>query len=267
MHPKRHLPNREWEHYKLWEGVKKAIDLIPKNFKSSITVSGIRATEIYTFSGILSATVESEVVRTLTDMRGIWDPKSKYSSYVFTRQSETFPDVLLKGSSGDTILGIELKSWYLLAKEGEPSFRFTVTPKACAPQDLLVVVPWVLSNILSGSPTIHKPFIKSAYYISEYRNYWWQHVREARGNTGIEQPKDAHPYPKRGDEIVDNPLEDRGNNFGRIARIEIMDEYARSFDDISLLGIKLRYWREFFKSEGKKYEDICKQSKLPFLFF
>ena len=51
-------------------------------------------------------------------------------------------------------------------KEGEPSFRFTVSPTVCNPQDLMVVVPWVLSNVLSGSPEVFVPYIKSAKYIA-----------------------------------------------------------------------------------------------------
>jgi hypothetical protein len=49
-------------------------------------------------------------------------------------------------------MGIELKGWYVLAKEKEPSFRYKVTLTVCAPADLLVVVPWALSNVISGRP-------------------------------------------------------------------------------------------------------------------
>ena len=44
-------------------------------------------------------------------------------------------------------MGIELKGWYVLAKEKEPSFRYKVTPAVCAPADLLVVVPWAYRYI------------------------------------------------------------------------------------------------------------------------
>ncbi len=106
-------------------------------------------------------------------MRPIWDPDGTYSLYVFVRQGQVFPDVLLRkrDNGHDTILGIELKGWYLLAKEAEPSFRFCVTEMACAVQDLVVVVPWALSNVLSGSPTVFTPYVENARYAAAYRNY------------------------------------------------------------------------------------------------
>lgn len=70
-----------------------------------------------------------------------------------------------------------MKGWYLLAKEGEPSFRFRITSAACAKQDLIVIVPCVLDNVISGSPILYEPFIESARYAAEYRNYHWQHLR------------------------------------------------------------------------------------------
>lgn len=95
----------------------------------------------------------------------------------FVRSSQTFPDVRLVAQNGDgsedIAMGIELKGWYLLSKERIPSFRYTVTPRACALQDLLVVVPWHLRNVLSGEPIVHEPYIEQARYAAEYRNWWW----------------------------------------------------------------------------------------------
>ena len=104
--------------------------------------------------------------------------------YSFMRQPQTFPDVRLKKSlSDDTLLGVELKGWYLLAKEAEPSLRFQVTPAACAKQDLIVVVPWVLGNVISGSPILFEPFVESARFAAEFRNYHWQHIRKTELST------------------------------------------------------------------------------------
>lgn len=64
----------------------------------------------------------------------------------------------------------------LSALEGEPSFRYTVTPSACAPQDLLVVVPWHLKNVLSGEPVVYKPYIEQARHVAELRNWFWTHT-------------------------------------------------------------------------------------------
>ena len=64
-------------------------------------------------------------------MREVWDPDEKYTFYRFVRQPQTFPDVLLKRNANETgalneeiLLGIELKSWYLLAKKGSPVLDF-----------------------------------------------------------------------------------------------------------------------------------------------
>lgn len=96
-------------------------------------------------------------------------------TYSFERQAQTFPDVRLVsvgGSEIDIALGIELKGWYLLAKEGMPSLRLTVNPAACAPHDLVAVVPWYLSNVLSGVPTVLMPWIHRAGSAAEHRNHW-----------------------------------------------------------------------------------------------
>lgn len=261
--PERRPPSDEWEYCELWKRVNNALKEVHRHFRSTITVSGITVTEIYTFSEALSATVENEFVRNLNDIREVWDPENRYPLHHFIRYP-SFPDVLLSDESKENIImGIELKSWYLLAKEGEPSFRFRVTPRACAEFDLLVVFPWVLSNVISGTPIIFEPYLDLARYVAEYRNYWWQHLRRARGDIRIKSPETVHPYPEPRERFDDEPYEDSGRNFGRIARIEIMDEYVRSLDEVSLLGIETRYWREFFKTGGKAFKEQCgKQLKL-----
>jgi hypothetical protein len=74
--------------------------------------------------------------------------------------------------SKDILFGI--KSWYTLSKEGEPSFRYQITPAACADADLLVIVPWILSDVVSGSPKLFQPWIESARYVAEHHNFYWQ---------------------------------------------------------------------------------------------
>ena len=114
-------------------------------------------------------------------IRNTWDPDENYALYSFVRQAQTFPDVLLRRTSTEEILlGIELKGWYLLAKEAEPSLRFQATAAACARRDLIVVVPWVLGNVISGSPILFEPFVEAAKYAADYRNYHWQHVRKTK---------------------------------------------------------------------------------------
>lgn len=246
------LPPEEWEHYSLWYRVYTGVlPSIHEHFHSTIQVAGVRATEIYTFGAVLGAVIEAEIVRTLNDLRAIWDPTGKYAEYAFERQPERFPDVLLinkrEDSNRSILFGIELKSWYLLAKEGEPSFRFTVTPEACAVADLLVVVPWSLSYVVAGTPVVFRPWVLPARYVAEYRNYWWEHEREAKGDPSIESPPTPAPYPSGREAIADKPRADKGRNFGRIARIGVMDEYVRECNDIKLIGISASQWRDFFR--------------------
>jgi hypothetical protein len=166
----------EWEHFELWKRVGDAIRSLPDHFKTSTNIEGMLATDIFTLNSALGATIEEQVVSSLNSLRPVWDPGKAYQTYAFVRQPQTFPDVVLrKKTNGQEILmGIELKGWYLLANEGMPNFRFTVTPACCNPWDLIVVVPWALSNILSGSPVVYSPFLESARYAAEQRNYYWQ---------------------------------------------------------------------------------------------
>ena len=132
------------------------------------------ATDIFTLNTALAATIEDSMVKTLNDLRSVWDPGDEYETYAFVRQPQTFPDVVLRqiDNGEDVLLGIELKGWYLMAKEEAPTYRFTVTEAACNTHDLLVVVPWLLSNILAGSPVLFRPFVESALYCARKRNHY-----------------------------------------------------------------------------------------------
>ena len=87
------------------------------------------ATDIFTLNTALAATIEDAMVKTLNDLRNVWDPQDEYETYAFVRQPQTFPDVVLRrvDNGEEVLLGIELKGWYLLAKEEAPTYRFTVT--------------------------------------------------------------------------------------------------------------------------------------------
>jgi hypothetical protein len=250
--PVRATSTPESPHQALYENVRDALLSLPLYFRTETVIQGISAVEIFTLSAALGATIENQVVATLNQMRQVWDPKGRYLQYSFVRQSQTFPDVLLRRSgeiAGEAaiLMGIELKGWYLLAKEAEPSFRFAVTPQACAPQDLIVVVPWALINVISGSPTVFPPFIENARYAAEYRNYHWQHLREAKGNNAISLAANVNLYPRKSDAIADRPAADSGGNFGRFARTGLMDEYLAQAKQELLAGIRAEHWLSFFK--------------------
>jgi len=261
--PDRQLPDSSWEHYELYRNVREAVASVPIYFRTETSISGVMATDLHTLNNVLGATIEEQVVRSLNLIRKTWDPEGRYALYSFVRQPQTFPDVRLKKTSGDdTLMGIELKGWYLLAKEAEPSLRFQVTPAACSLQDLVVVVPWVLSNVISGSPVLFEPFIESARFAAQYRNYHWQHLRKTTQDVGIDSPENAHPYPLKSDQISDKPRYDGGGNFGRLARSGMMDEYVAKLNAVPLCGIKTVYWREFLKAFQQSTTDVQARAAL-----
>ena len=261
--PERELPADDWEHFQLYRAVREAISCLPAHFRTETRISGIMATDLHTLGGVLGAGIEEQMVRTLNSSRSIWDPTGRYALYSFVRQAQTFPDVLLRGSASEEILlGIELKGWYLLAKEGEPSLRFQQTASACSQQDLVAVVPWILENVISGCPVLFEPFVESAKYAAEYRNWHWQQVRNTSRDRGIESPKNISPYPSKTSHILDVPRSDRGGNFGRLARTGMMVSYKRKLDDVSLFGIKTVYWRQFLKMFQERASDSDDRASL-----
>ena len=256
MEPTRKLPRKDWKHLQLYRRVREAIGSLPIHFRTETNIAGVMATDLHTLNTLLGATIEEQVVRTMNLLRSTWDPEDRYALFSFTRQAQTFPDVLLRSAaSGEILLGIELKGWYLLAKEAEPSLRFQTTAAACAKQDLVVVVPWVLGNVISGSPVLFEPFVESAKYAAEYRNHFWQNVRRTKQDITIAVPEGVAPYPVKSDQILDKPAQDGGGNFGRIARTGLMDQYKAKLDDIPLCGISTVYWREFLKTFQESMTD------------
>lgn len=258
--PKATKPERTdptgWEHYELWRRVHEAILALPLHFRSETVIEGMLATDIFTLNSALGATIEEQVVATLNSLRPVWDPDKKYQTFGFVRQTQAFPDVLLrKKTDGQQILlGIELKGWYILSKEGEPSFRFTTSPKACNPWDLIVVVPWALSNVLAGSPIVYPVFIDLACYTAEQRNYYWQYERDAAGRREVTLATGAIPYPAKSDKISDKAVEDPGTNFGRLARYGIMEEFVETTMDTPVRGVPATDWLNFFKRGVREAE-------------
>ena len=249
MIPKPTEPS-SWTHYPLWQRVRNAIFACHDHFSTPTNIEGLLATDIYTLNTTLAATIEESFVKTLNDLRSVWDPEKQYETYAFERQAQTFPDVILRKQTNgsDILLGIELKGWYLLAKEEVPTFRFTVTEAACALWDFLVVVPWVLSNVLAGTPELYRPFVQTAVYCAQKRNHYWVEERKTRGESReIIVPKGIHPYPQKADNIADKAVSDSGNNFGRLARYGLMDEYIAQMQKSLIRGIAVKHWQSFFK--------------------
>jgi hypothetical protein len=267
LEPTRQPPETTWEHIAVWQKVHDLIESLPNYFKSEVLIKGVNVTDIYSVGHLFSTIIETQIVDMLNKLRNVWDTDNQYSNYSFVRQSQTFPDILLINTqkSDDIIFGIELKAWYVFSKESEPSFRFTVDPDACGKPDLLVVIPWFLSEVISGTPNLMIPYIELGKYAAEYRNYHWICSRETSNtrSAGIIRPPQErrHPYPQSKLESSDKAENDKGNNFGRIARAGLLDEYLSKIKLMDYLGIRVVHWMKFFKamSENKTSAEIDKQ--------
>jgi len=246
--------------------VRSALFAVPENFQGVIAPA-LQAPDIHTLGGVLGSTIEQEVVETLNRLRNTtWDPDGKLAGYRFVRQAQVFPDVVLKATDPDMspgiLLGIELKGWYVLAKERMPNFRFKATPKSCAEEDMLVVFPWALSRVISGEAQVFPPWIVNARYAASYRNWHWIHSMGTEGQSlvpsgdrGVLLSRVTEHYPESGtEEHNDEAQNDKGGNFGRTARTGLMRPYiARVFDEEELAGIQLRYWQRFLELFGKEH--------------
>ena len=265
IEPDKILPNKDWEHFAVWQEVYDLLEAIPNYFNSEIIIKGLNVTDIYSVGNLFSAVIESQIVEMLNELRNIWDSGNEYSNYSFIRQAQTFPDVLFANvQNNDVLFGIELKAWYVFSKESEPSFRFTIDPDACADSDLLVVIPWLLSEVVSGKPKLLFPYIELGKYAAEFRNYYWMKSREtSTRSTNIIRPNEniLRPYPNSKVEASDKAENDKGNNFGRIARAGLLDDYLLKIKTVDYLGIKVSHWMKFFKamSENKTSAEIDSQ--------
>lgn len=235
----------------LVEHVTEAIHALPFYFDSKTVIEGLDAGDLFSLNSVLGGTIEVQTVNALNRIRNVWDPDNEWTEYGFERSTQTFPDVRLvsrRDIAAVPVLGIELKGWYLLAKEKAPSYRYTATRDACSVFDLLVVVPWHLADVLSGRPVVRDPYVEQARYAAEMRNYYWQHQRGATSGAGIISPEGVHPYPSPKTLNSDKPEKDSGGNFGRVARVRgLMDKFISDSLEARISGIEARHWIDFFK--------------------
>ena len=247
----------------LREGIVKALQAVPLHFKSTINIEGISAVDLFAINALLGGAIEEQTVATLNATRSIWDSEGKWANYEFRRYAESFPDVRLEcEETSQPLIGIELKGWYLLAKEEMPSFRFRAAADAMTEWDLIAVFPWSLSNVISGTPVLDFPYIEQAKYAADLRTYYWE-------NRSPNAPKvihpETHPYPDPGSSYSDTVSDDRGGNFGRIARVKgLMNEWVSEAMKTSLAGIEARWWVRFLqlfdeRADEKKIHDKFEQ--------
>lgn len=275
-HPVRENPPADTVRAKLVENVRDALAALPIHFASRTYIEGLETGDLFSLNSMLGGSIEIQVVESLNKLRAVWDPDEEWIDYEFRRSSQTFPDVRLVTESAARIaegeqygMGIELKGWYLLSREGEPSFRYTPNRWACDVHDLLVVVPWHLSNVLAGAPVVYSPFVESARYAADMRTYYWTTYRRERDeNEATTRSSDyydvtardsAVPYPGPKTKISDKAVRDSGGNFGRSARSEgLMDDYVADMLQTPVSGIEARHWVGFFKT----YADGAQASEL-----
>lgn len=259
-------PPATWPHLNLYRDVKSALYALPGLFTSPLNIVGINATDLFSLNSALGTAIENSVVDSLNVLRRVWDPAGRYDKYTFVRQSQVFPDVLLRTDDPATtepiIMGIELKGWFILSKEGEPSFRHKASPNACAPQDLLAVFPWGLSEVISGSPRLFEPFVEEARYAAERRNYYWEFERTTTGTTAKVNLATALPYPQKSAKYNDEPVSDSGRNFGRLARSRVMDEFIERVLSAKVSGVPSKHWISFFEVFSETPSDITIATRL-----
>lgn len=247
----------------LQRGVHRALLALPSYFSFDSQISGINATDLFQLGTMLDAGIEVEVVRTLNRLRRLWDPDDRWLPYRFERSSQAFPGVQLvrsgTGASG-IALGVELRSWFLLAKEAVPHLRYRVTPAACAPHDLVCVVPWHLSNAAAGTAQVIEPWVANARFAAQWRDHWWQFVRQTRDAPGIYHPPDASPYPTRAELVDAVPDDDDGHDFGSLAHCKpLMDDFLARTSRHEILGIAVRSWYLFLRvhSDTANADDVA----------
>lgn len=246
-------PAWDTRHGDLYRNVKKTLLALPVNFDAEIEIAGINATDLFGLNSVLGSAIERNVVETLNEFRTVWDPIGAYATYSFVRFPQSFPDVRLVDRNQDSqepiLMGIELKGWFAFSKEQEPSFRYEVTPLACARQDLLVVVPWVLSNVISGKPKVLTPFVDEARYAALLRNYYWVWSRgKGKPEDQVTLSECTVPYPAKVDASSDKAVQDSGGNFGRVARTNLLSDFTKQTLEIDAAGIPIKYWVKFLKA-------------------
>lgn len=258
--PQRYALPEDDQRTELRQGVIRALRAVPMHFTSTINIEGLSATDLFAMNTLLGGAIEEQTVATLNGTRAIWDPEGRWADFEFKRYAESFPDVRLECNDTSTpLIGIELKGWYLLAKEEVPSFRFRASANAMTVWDLIAVFPWSLSNVLSGTPVLEAPYVEQAKYAADLRTYYWEN--RSQDAKPVEHPT-THPYPAAGSAYSDIVHDDRGGNFGRIARIRgLMDGWIQSTMRTDLAGIEARWWVQFLKMFDERGDEASVRAR------
>jgi hypothetical protein len=119
----------------------------------------------------------------------------------FARNTVQFPDLLLVDEEKDEcFLHVEVKSWYIFASDPITA-RFHTAPEYIKDDCLLVVFPWYMTEIVSGTPKLLSPLVGSAKELAERRDQVWIDGYQGRADPGtkkVETPPPGH--------LWDNPI-------------------------------------------------------------
>lgn len=243
------LPAADWPHKLLWDRVKDALSALPEHFDFPTVIEGVPAPDIPSANTFLGSGIEAHIPKALNRLRAMWDPEGKYEDYAFVRQPQVFPDVPFRQMKpdGETLFALEIKSWYALAREQEPSLRITVNAKWCHPADLVVVYPWALSNAIAGRAMLFPPFVTGCRTAARVRNAYWEKRGKTAADKKVVPPKGTPKFwPAKGSEFNDSAPADKGGNFGRLARTGVMDSFiSRLFEEQAIADIPLGAWQKF----------------------
>lgn len=248
-------PGEDPEVFAIWTRVQSALAQLPDVFRTSLRLTGANPEDLFTFNTALGTSIERAVVRCLNnELRPVWDPDGTLADLSFERQGQVFPDAPLRrrGEAG-RLFGIELKGWFVLAKEREPSFRYNTDPSVCTPYDLLVVVPWILDEVVRGTPRVFTPYVEQARYAAEWNTWYWQHSRQTDRETGLREVRVAASPTVRAkvDRTNKHAADDDGRNMGRFARTGLMEGWKADVFASTLAGVPVGLLQRCFESDPK----------------
>jgi hypothetical protein len=104
-------------------------------------------------------------------LRGTWTTDGNLS---LVRNAVQFPDLyLIRRKERRILLSVEVKSWFVFAKD-DITARFEAAPNIIRGGSLIVLVPWCMTNLVSGSPRLLLPYVGDAKALAERRDDVWK---------------------------------------------------------------------------------------------
>ncbi|WP_293913164.1 hypothetical protein [Deinococcus sp.] len=223
------------------------------------------------FNNYVGQGAEEALIQILNSTRFkiLWYPLihwNNLSRLKFIRNTVQFPDIHLIDTLDNTILlSIESKTWFLFSGD-DITARFHVSPTYIKNDTLIVIFPWVMSKLISGSPIMYEPYICNARELAELRDKTWgagglkafrkglpfdsNRVRFASVDHLFESKVNNHNIKSSGyqSKIIGGLVvwEIETHNFGKIWRIydeKINKIYKEKAFSNKLLGRTIKDWR------------------------